>query len=58
MTRLFIFLLYVHGQSDTNIQKNGMKSLNILHDLRYQAFGESLVPVIVNRLINKSSENN
>jgi hypothetical protein len=51
MTDNFICKLYFKQHNDVNILKNGMDPFEIWNQLGYTAYGDSVVPVIVNRLI-------
>jgi hypothetical protein len=52
MTTLFICILYVRGRKDINVKRHGIDPFEIWRAMGYRAFGDSIVPAIVNRLIN------
>jgi hypothetical protein len=52
MTTLFICILYIRSGRDINIEREGMDPWDIWRIMDYQAFGMSVVPAIINRLIN------
>jgi hypothetical protein len=52
MTTLFICILYIRGRKDINVKRLGLDPFEIWRAMGYQAFGDSMIPTIVNRLIN------
>jgi hypothetical protein len=52
MTTLFIRILYVRGRKDINVKRHGIDPFELWRAMSYRAFGDSIVPAIVNRLIN------
>ena len=52
MTRLFICILYIRGQKDINVERQGIDPIELWRAMEYQAFGDSIIPAIINRLIN------
>jgi len=57
MTKLFICILYVNAQKDSNIDREGMNPFDIWKKMKYHGFLKPIVPTILDKLINNGISN-
>ena len=54
MTDKFVCVIYMRARNHIDILKNGMDPQEIWKKLKYHAYDEQVVPIILNRLISNN----
>jgi hypothetical protein len=54
MTDNFLCVLYFRDHNESDVRNNGMDPFRIWERLRYRAFDERVIPIILNQLIHNN----